>query len=84
MGAAKASGDSGWADVAKLGFFGWEYKGKDADLDKAYKQFRRYRDALQNPPLLIVSDINNIIIRTSYTNLAHADNCAGSRRPSHR
>ena len=70
MGAAKTSGGSGWADVAKLGFFGWEYKGKDADLDKAYEQLLRYRDALQNPPLLIVSDMNKIIIRTNYTNLA--------------
>jgi len=69
MGATKTSGGSGWADVAKLGFFGWEYKSKDADLDKAYEQLLRYRDALQNPPLLIVSDINNIIIRTNYTNL---------------
>jgi hypothetical protein len=69
MGAAKTSGGSGWADVAKLGFFGWEYKSKDADLDKAYEQLLRYRDALHNPPLLIVSDINNIIIRTNYTNL---------------
>lgn len=69
MGAAKTSGGSGWADVAKLGFFGWEYKSKDADLDKAYEQLLRYRDALQNPPLLIVSDLNKIIIRTNYTNL---------------
>lgn len=70
MGAAKTSGGSGWADVAKLGYFGWEYKGKDSDLDKAYEQLLRYRDALQNPPLLIVSDINKIVIRTNYTNLA--------------
>src|SRR5215212_7322896 len=69
MGAAKTSGGQGWADVAKLGFFGWEYKGKHADLDKAYDQLLRYRDALNNPPLLIVSDINNIVIRTNYTNL---------------
>src|SRR6266540_800272 len=69
MGATKTSGGQGWADVAKLGYFGWEYKGKDADLDKAYNQLLLYRDALQNPPLLIVSDINNIVIRTNYTNL---------------
>src|SRR5512138_1192331 len=69
MGAAKTSGGAGWADVAKLGYFGWEYKSKHADLDKAYDQLLRYRDALQNPPLLIVSDINNIVIRTNYTNL---------------
>jgi hypothetical protein len=69
LGTAKTSGGQGWADVAKLGFFGWEYKGKDYDLDKAYNQLLSYRDALQNPPLLIVSDINQIIIRTNYTNL---------------
>jgi len=69
MGAAKTSGGQGWADVAKLGYFGWEYKGKDADLDKAYDQLLLYREALHNPPLLIVSDISNIIIRTNYTNL---------------
>lgn len=69
LGAARTSGGSGWADVAKLGFFGWEYKAKDADLSKAYDQLLSYRDALRNPPLLIVSDINQIIIRTNYTNL---------------
>lgn len=69
IGAAKTSGGQGWADVAKLGYFGWEYKGKDHDLDKAYEQLLRYRDALQNPSLLVVSDINQIIIRTNYTNL---------------
>ncbi len=69
MGAAKTSGGQGWADVAKIGYFGWEYKGKDADLDKAYAQLLLYRDSLQNPPLLIVSDINNIVIRTNFTNL---------------
>jgi hypothetical protein len=69
MGAAKTSGGQGWADVAKLNYFGWEYKGKNDDLDKAYSQLLRYRDSLNNPPLLIVSDINNIIIRTNYTNL---------------
>jgi hypothetical protein len=69
MGAAKTSGGQGWADVAKLGYFGWEYKSKDADLDRAYEQLLRYRDALRNPPLLVVSDINQIVIRTNYTNL---------------
>ena len=69
MGAAKTSGGTGWADVAKLGYFGWEYKSKDADLNKAYSQLLHYRDALRNPPLLIVSDINIIIIRTNYTDL---------------
>ena len=69
MGAGKTSGGQGWADVAKMGYFGWEYKGKDHDLDKAYEQLLRYRDSLQNPPVLVVSDINRIIIRTNFTNL---------------
>jgi type II restriction/modification system DNA methylase subunit YeeA len=69
MGAGKTSGGQGWADAAKIGYFGWEYKGKDHDLDKAYAQLLLYRDALQNPPVLVVSDINNIIIRTNYTYL---------------
>jgi restriction-modification enzyme MmeI-like protein len=70
MGATKTSGGQGWADVAKIGYFGLEYKRKDADLDEAYKQLLLYRESLENPPLLIVSDINNIVIRTNYTNLA--------------
>jgi len=69
MGANKTSGGQGWADVAKISFFGWEYKGKDHDLDKAYDQLLHYRDSLRNPPILVVSDINKIIIRTNYTNL---------------
>ena len=68
MGAEKTSGGSGWADVAKIGFFGWEYKGKHADLDKAYQQLLLYREALQNPPLLVVSDIDTIVIHTNFTN----------------
>ena len=35
-GADKQSGGKGWADVWKKGFFAWEYKGKHADLKKAY------------------------------------------------
>jgi hypothetical protein len=71
MGAAKTSGGQGWADVAKLGFFGWEYKAKHADLDKAYEQLLLYRDALKNPPILVVSDIDHIIIRTNYVNFSN-------------
>lgn len=35
MGVAKTSGGQGWADVAKLGYFGWEYEGEDANLETA-------------------------------------------------
>ena len=69
MGAAKTSRGSGWAGVAKLGYFGWEYKAKKADLENAHEQLLCYRAALHNAPLLIVSDINSIIIRTNHTNL---------------
>lgn len=34
MEATKATGGKGWSDVAKLGCFAWEYKGKRAGLDK--------------------------------------------------
>lgn len=67
-GATKSSGGQGWADVWKKGFFAWEYKGKHKNLDAAYDQLQLYRDALQNPPLLVVSDMETIIIHTNFTN----------------
>ena len=67
-GARKDTGGEGWADVWKRGFFAWEYKGKRADLDAAFDQLRRYALALDNPPLLIVSDMARFRIRTNWTN----------------
>src|SRR5487761_2657344 len=67
-GATKQAGGQGWADVWYKGRFALEYKGKDADLDKAYQQLLRYRESLQNPPLLIVSDFERIVIHTNFTN----------------
>ena len=67
-GAGKTSGGQGWADVWKMGYFAWEYKGQHADLDKAYRQLLQYRESLLNPPLLIVSDLQRIIIHTNFTN----------------
>ena len=67
-GAAKQGGGQGFADVWKRGFFALEYKGKHADLDKAYDQLLKYRESLLNPPLLIVSDLEKIIIHTNFTN----------------
>ena len=64
-GAAKLGG--GWADVWKRGFFAWEYKGKRANLDASYVQLARYREDLENPPLLVVSDLNRIEIHTNFT-----------------
>jgi hypothetical protein len=67
-GAGKGGGGSGWADVWKRGYFAWEYKGPHADLHKAYQQLLQYRESLQNPPLLVVSDIQQIVIHTNFTN----------------
>lgn len=67
-GATKANGGRGWADVWKRGAFGWEYKGPDKDLQAAYSQLKQYADALENPPLLVTSDIKRIEIHTNFTN----------------
>ena len=67
-GARKDTGTDGWADVWKRGCFAWEYKGPRADLDAAYNQLRQYALALENPPLLIVSDMARFRIRTNWTN----------------
>ena len=67
-GARKDTGGDGWADVWKRHCFAWEYKGKHADLDGAFNQLRQYALALENPPLLIVSDMARFRIRTNWTN----------------
>lgn len=69
VGASKTTGGQGFADVFKRGHFGWEYKGTKANLDTAFAQLQRYAIALDNPPLLIVSDIGTTIrIHTNWTN----------------
>ena len=70
-GAYKSSGGEGWADVWKENCFGWEYKGKRKDLDAALAQLQQYALALDNPPLLIVSDMDQIRIHTKWTNTVH-------------
>ena len=67
-GAIKDSGGDGWADVWKRHCFAWEYKGRRANLDAAFDQLRQYALALENPPLLIVSDMRRFRIRTNWTN----------------
>lgn len=67
-GAKKDTGGDGWADVWKKHCFAWEYKGKHRDLDRAFQQLRQYSLALDNPPLLIVSDMETIRITTNWTN----------------
>ena len=67
-GARKDTGGEGWADVWKRHCFAWEYKGRQANLDAAFNQLRQYALALENPPLLIVSDMARFRIRTNWTN----------------
>ena len=67
-GASKTAGGEGWADVWKRGHFGWEYKGKRKNLRTAYAQLQQYAVALENPPLLVVCDMERIIVHTNWTN----------------
>jgi len=63
----KSSASQGWADVWKRGCFAWEYKAPDKDLGAALKQLMVYALALDNPPLLVVSDRKRIEIHTHFT-----------------
>lgn len=67
MGAAKTGGGEGWADVWRKDCFAWEYKGKRKDLNAAFTQLQQYKGSLGNPPLLIVSDMDRIVIHTDWT-----------------
>ena len=62
-----STGRQGWADVWKRGCFGWEYKGAHADLAAAYRQLLDYREDLENPPALVVSDMDLIEVHTNFT-----------------
>jgi len=83
-GATKSTGGEGWADVWKRGHFGWEYKGKRKDLNAAFAQLQQYALALENPPLLVVCDLDRFIIRTNWTNAVsekHEFGLEGLREP---
>ena len=64
---ARTIGGQGWADVWKRGCFAWEYKAPNKDLNAALKQLMNYALALDNPPLLVVSDLRTIEIHTHFT-----------------
>lgn len=64
---AKSSGHVGFADVWYRGRFAWEYKGPRKDLDEALIQVRQYAGALDNPPLLVVSDMQRIRVVSQFT-----------------
>jgi hypothetical protein len=64
----KIKGSGGSADAWKKGFFGWEYKSHHKSLNDAKIQLNEYARDLDNPPLLIVSDMKTIRIYTNFTN----------------
>src|SRR5260221_9693102 len=64
----KIGDTQGFADVWWRGRFAWEYKGARRNLVEAYAQLKQYADALENPPLLIVSDMQEIRVHTNFTN----------------
>ena len=67
-GVHKTDGGQGFADVWLRGHFAWEYKKQRANLAAAYRQLQTYRDDLENPPLLVVCDLDRFEIHTNFTN----------------
>lgn len=66
-GASRTGAGHGWADVWKRGCFAWESKAPGKNLAGALKQLMTYALALDNPPLLVVSDREIIQIHTHFT-----------------
>ena len=83
-GAEKTGGGEGFADVWKRGHFGWEYKGKHKDLAAAYQQLLQYREALENPPLLVVCDLDRFEVHTNFTDTVKRGPRLRPRRPRER
>src|SRR5579864_744009 len=69
-GVSKNIGGKGFADVWMRGHFAWEYKGKHKDLVAAYQQLLQYREDLENPPLLVVCDLNRFEVYINFTGSA--------------
>ncbi len=63
----RRDGTVGYADVWHRDRWAWEYKRRGADLAAAYDQLLGYREELDNPPLLVVTDIARIEIHTNFT-----------------
>ncbi len=62
----------GFADAYFEEHFGWEFKGRDAQLDGAFDQLLRYQVHLKTPPLLIVSSFDTIRIQTNFPGMETA------------
>ncbi len=66
-GVEKTGGGKGFADVFYKDHFAIEYKGKHKDLTAAYQQLLQYREPLENPPLLVVTDTERFEVHTNFT-----------------
>lgn len=66
-GVEKTGGGKGFADVWYRGQFAIEYKGKHKDLTAAYQQLLQYHESLENPPLLVVTDLERFEVHTKFT-----------------
>ena len=62
----------GFADAYYEEHFGWEFKGKDAQLDGAFDQLLRYQVHLKTPPLLIVSSFETVRVQTNFPGMETA------------
>ena len=62
------SGAAGRADVWKRHHFAWKYNEIGRTIEAALDQLLQYAPGLENPPLLIVSNLQRILIRTNWTN----------------
>jgi hypothetical protein len=67
-GAMKSTGNPGWADVWKKGFFAFEYKKRKKNLKEAQDQLARYAWHLENPPIHVACDTNLIRVITAFNN----------------
>jgi len=67
-GVLKATGNPGWADVWKKGFFAFEYKKRKKNLKEAQDQLARYAWHLESPPIHVVCDTNLIRVITAFNN----------------
>jgi hypothetical protein len=72
-GVHKLDGQQGWADVWMRGHFGWEYKGKHKDLPAGYKQLLQYHEDLENPPLLVVCDMDRFEVHKNVPGTIEAE-----------
>ena len=62
----------GFADAYFEEHFGWEFKGREAQLDGAFDQLLRYQVHLKTPPLLIVSSFQTIRVQTNFPGMETA------------